>query len=241
MPRPQLAEHGPRDRIFHLAGQGSGLQASRCSGRGSPWHWVSGRTSSSSCSPWARAQYSSLCANPPPQLTLHAASLYLHLKHTGVGGNPGAGPPLLSADWEGSGDVLSLRGTLASPPRGWAQWRENIPKGPLPRQNAEDKLVQRAVGGETEHPRGTAKPAVSLIGMLAPHRPAGTPDLLCRCVCHTTPMPTANCVSGSVCSSISPPPQASAPGGPELTAHCRVPTVRTAPGRGGRRLGKSKG
>lgn len=70
---------------FHLGGQGSGLQASRCSGRGSPWHWVSGRISSALSSPWARAQYRILCATPPPQVTLQAASWYRHLAGQGSG------------------------------------------------------------------------------------------------------------------------------------------------------------
>lgn len=94
VPRPQLAEHGPRDMTFHLGGQGSGLQASCCSGRGSPWHWASGRISSSLSSPRARAQYRILRTTPPPQLTLQAASLYRHLAGQGSGLQSSKGPGL---------------------------------------------------------------------------------------------------------------------------------------------------
>ena len=112
-----------------LGGQGSGPHGSCCSGRGSPRHWLSGRISSPSGPPWARAQYRILRATPPPQLTLQAASLYCHLANRSQAAPGEAGP--ISPDREGPGQGLSPRVTFTSPPRGRAQRTENTRESPF--------------------------------------------------------------------------------------------------------------
>ena len=168
------------------------LQASCGSGRGSPWHWASGRISSSVSSPWARAQYRILCATPPPQLRLQAASLYRHLGQTGVRGRPGgAWLPLTSTpDQKGPGEgSLSGESLLhlhqEAQHHGQRMFRDPIlQKGKL-RADVPRKAMGKGWGTQgalQRHPSPTGIPAPPSPGPA----PTKTPNPLSHCF-HVTP------------------------------------------------------
>lgn len=139
-------------------------------------------------SPWARAQYRILCATPPPQLRLQAASLYRHLGQTGVRGRPG-GPGFPSRPPQtGKGlEKVLFPGShfYVSPGRLSAVDREHSEDPTLQKGKLKADVSRKAMGEGAGHPRGPAETSVSNRNptpIVTRARSPRTPNLLSRCV-----------------------------------------------------------
>ena len=115
-------------------------------------------------SPWARAQFRILCATPPPQLRLQAASLYRHLGQTGVRGRPGGARLSLTStpDQKGPGEgSLSGESLLHLHQEAQQRWTENVQRPHSTEGEAEGRCAQKSNGEGVGHPRGPAETSVS--------------------------------------------------------------------------------